>query len=278
MKKLLVLSLLCCCFSPVYAQRSNVWPNLTELASQVRLRVERLAIQRQLRQSSGPYLQIMNAPSRQPSVKLGTTMLPFNTHVSPNDIVPAKILKEREIAQSIFPGETLLSAMYIPEALNTEEDVMFRGLRLYTLTSVQNILQNGIQYKKVSPEFERKIYFTGWVFRALNFAYSAPVDTEILPTIVKFRVPKDDRNIYARNHIFSVDYYYWAEDVRAEDIQDVMVFLEVDRKLGWYKATLENGQLVLTPAPSRVFTDHEIKGHKIAEERLSLRVPSVWDY
>lgn len=272
MKKLWMLSLLCFCVAPSYAQR-NFWRGLTHFKKPAALETNiKSAVSRTeaaLKLPGSPHIQITNLPG-EPLVKLGGTV------DNAPAILSARMLSGQEVARSVFPGETLLSAMYLPTALNTQDDVMFRGLKLYNLKSVKNILAKGMRYKDVSAVYRGEVFFSGWLFRVTDFATAASAEEQSFPVIVKFVVPTDERTVYARAHMFSMDYYYLEEDIRVSEIQDIMVFLEVDGKPDWYKATLEDGDLVFTPAPSRVFSNNELIYHELPATRCK-RVFGGWD-
>ena len=78
---------------------------------------------------------------------------------------------------------------------------------------------------------------------------------EKIVTLIQFRVP-EDALLYEYN-----DNYYTQQDIPASYIKYVMVFLEVDAEAGWYKVTLENGDLVFTALPGQVFKHAELHEH-----------------
>ena len=265
MKKLLIALLICCCVSPLYAQRGRRFFSWKKPATFSRVQAALSRNREKITPVNVSHIQITNLP-KQPIVKLGAPLPRANDTKMPA-MLSARMLSGREGRRRVFPGETLLSAMYLPTVLNTQENVMFRGLRLYDLKSVKNILVKGMRYKDVSAAHAGKVFFSGWLFRVADFATSALSDEQALPVIVKFAIPSDERTIYAKGHMFSMDYYYWREDIRVSDIQDVMVFLEVDGKPDWYKATLEDGELVFTPTTSRVFSNNELIYHELPATR-----------
>ena len=211
---------------------------------------------------SGPRIQITNLPG-EPTVKLGRATDDMPAMLS------ARLLTGEENFHLIFPDMPRYSVHYLPSSLNTEEEVGYRGLKLYNLESVKNILENGLEWKRGG--YNGKIFFTGNLNRVTDFV-TEHTDRNLLPTIVKFNLPEDRRFMYTRVSLFNVDYYLWLENIWSYYIQDVMVFLEVNGKPGWYKATLENGELVFTPVPSRVFNTKEfiIHNFEIPEHNMDL--------
>lgn len=259
MKKLVVLSLLCLCVSPSYAQK-DFWRGLTHwkkpAAFETNIKSAVSRTEAALKLLGSPHIQITNLPG-EPLVKLGGAV------DNAPAILSARMLSKQESYKTIWPEQGFSSPIYIPTTLNSEEEVMYRGMRLYQLTSVKYILEHGIKYTHVSKAMHDKIFFSGWVYRAADFATYASMEQEFLPTIIKFTVPPYRDNIYKRIDVWGFDYFYWGQDIPASNIQDVMVLFEVNGTPGWYKVTLENGELVFTPAPSRVFKKEEIIEHKL---------------
>lgn len=259
MKKLLVLILLCLCVCPSYAQK-NFWRGLThwKTPAAFNTKIESSIFRARGRNVplAGPHIQITNLPG-EPLVKLGTTDLPQDA-----GILPARLLTGDESHKVLFPGEGFFPPMYVPVALNTQEEVVYRGLKLYNLQDLQNILNKGLQYNKVSDEMNRKIYFSGTLRRAARYAVEYDSPQNELPVLVKFTVPNKDL-LNASPYVLGWDYYYTLRNIPSSCIQDVMVLLEVNGKPGWYKAVLEDGKPVFIPAPSQVFKEEELIEHDL---------------
>ncbi|MBO4675904.1 MAG: hypothetical protein J5601_07480, partial [Elusimicrobiaceae bacterium] len=205
------------------------------------------------------HIQITNLPDK-PLVKLGGT-----TKNTPA-VLSARILSGDENYKRLYSREGWFPPVYVPEALNTAEESVFRGLKLYNLASIQNILTNGLEYDRVATGMEDKIYFSGGVYRAAGYITwhkSKYSPYNVIPTLVRLALPADRSDIYAHSILWAFDYYYQVRNIPASYIQDVMVFLEVDGKPDWYKVTLEDGELIFTPAHSRVFEPAELIEHNI---------------
>ena len=127
-----------------------------------------------------------------------------------------------------------------------------------------------MQCSKVSREMDYRMYFSGSLYRAASDKHINDWQSSHgeIPTLFKFAVPSWRGDIYERNEW---DYFYYFTNLPAGYIQDVMVFLEVGGEPGWYKVTLENGVLVFTPAPSRVFKYSELVDHKISIPESNMR-------
>lgn len=269
MKKIVPILLIALCAFPAWAQWRALsgWPGLRGAivaAPRAAENVER-GVARAMVKRTPPlatHIQIMNLPNK-PLVKLGTPLTVKNgVPGNPFPILQARILSgEENFKHLILPGSGFFPPVYVPEALNTQEESGFRGLKLYNLQDVQHILEHGLEYNKVTEEMRYKIYFANGVYRAADYITDGSSYLE-LPTLVRFRILPDKSNMYASISLFcDLNYYYWFRNIPPGYIRDVMVFLEVGGEPGWYKATLENGALVLTPAPSRIFKSSELVTH-----------------
>ena len=216
----------------------------------------------QVKPPMATHIQIVNLPEK-PFVKLATP-LPVIDGVpgNPFPILQARILSGEENYKHLHSKGGFFPPVYVPEVLNTQEEAGFRGLKLYDLQDVQHILEYGLEYRKVTAKMENKIYFADGVYHAAGYITDNDSPYLELPTLVRFKLLPDKSNIYANVSLFfDLNYYYWGKNIPSGYIQDVMVFLEVGGEPGWYKATLENGELVFTPAPSRVFKSTELIKH-----------------
>ncbi len=265
-KKLLVLSLLIFCFSPTFAQwgkaakaGAKAWRDATA-ATEAALR--RQVAGQTVGVSKAMAVQITNLPG-QPLVKLGTALSSLNGQDNVPSVLPARMMSGTENHTVLFPKPRLFSPMYIPIALNTTQEVAYRGVTLYNLQSLQNILENGLEYDRVSPVMDNKIYFSGHIYRAAKFATQSDSPYGELPVLIKFALPESRNDIYAHNYLYGLDYYFFVHNIGADYLLDVMVLLEVNGVPGWYKATLEEGNLVFTPTPSRIFDEKELIKHDI---------------
>ena len=209
------------------------------------------------------HIQITNLPG-EPLVKLGTPLPVINgVPGNPFPVLQARIMHGEENDKHLFRrnGNGFFPSVYVPEALNTQEKAGFRGLKLYNLRDVQHILEHGLEYNKVAEKMGCKIYFADGVYHAAGHMTDGSRYLEI-PTLVRFQLLPNEINIHASISLFGdLNYYYWWRNIPPRYIQDVMVFLEVGGVPGWYKATLEKGELVLTPAPGRVFKSSELITH-----------------
>ena len=259
MRNLLTLLLVCCCLSPAFAQ-GNFWRGLTHwtrpAAFETNIKSAVLRTEAALKLPVTPHIRITNLPG-EPLVKLGGAA----------DNAPA-VLSARMLSGAEYrhltnaDNDDWSTPLYLPLTLNTEERSFYRGFNLNNLQAVKNILENGIEIDKVSEKTEEKIYFSGYARRAMQFSVRGDGDEyNLLPTMVRFNVPTWT-NVYIHKLLCGLKDYIVHNNIRVGNIRDVMVFLEVNGKPGWYKVTLENGELIFTPAPSRVFEEKELIIHE----------------
>lgn len=281
MKKLVLIFVMSACAFPACAQWRTLsgwtfwsgrtgWNGVRKSAAsapRVAGNVEN-AVTRALVQVKSPmatHIQITNLLD-QPLVKLGTPLpVPEGMTVRRRSpALPARMLSGKESDKVLFPEEgRTLSALYAPIALNTEKKFFFRGLALYNLKSLQEILERGFEFAKVSPKYNGKIYFSGWLYRAALFVTERePTEKAVLPTLIRFTVPSKDP-VYGSTYWTGLDYYFSYWNMPAGYIQDVMVLLDVGGKPGWYKVTLEDEKLVFTPAEGRLFRSYELIEHNL---------------
>lgn len=258
MKKLLILSLFCFCVCPSYAQK-NFWRGVTHFkkpaAFETNIKAAVLRTEAALKLPGSPHIRIANLPG-EPTVKLGG-----NVDNLPK-LLSARMLSGKESYKGIKKNDT---DIYLPVDLNTENPSFYKGLHLYDLKSIQNIFENGIEIDRVSDGMGYKIYFSGYVGRTISFSTNNDDENALLPTIIRFELPTW-LDVYVHKRVWGPEDYIVHNDIRARYITDVMVFLEVNGKPDWYKVSLENDELIFTPAPSRVFTDDELIIHKFGRD------------
>ncbi|MCR5504262.1 MAG: hypothetical protein K6E94_01615, partial [Elusimicrobiaceae bacterium] len=113
-------------------------------------------------------------------------------------------------------------------------DAIYRGMTLDKFEDLKRILIKGLQVNKSNYNY---IYFSKEIETAID--YAAEYDYGHLPIIVKMRS----------------DYYSklgpvvkYSSDISASDIDEVIVWAELDGKLGWWRAQLNGkGEVVLQP-------------------------------
>lgn len=249
MKKLLVVLLLVCCVGAAFAQKGTgkALRNLPKVEEQI----ARVAAQKYVRPTIGVLesITIPNLPGS-PMVKFH---LPFVANAEkstasllpPNDVFPLIFSKS---PRAMFPKR-----MFLPQDFLSQEQAFYRGMKLSKLEDLTNLLQNGLELGK-SADFPNKIYVTSEGSFAVAYAmpsalYNQMVEVEAnLPVVIKILGTEELRR-------YAPEVFEYREtfrrDVPARFISDIWVFLKVNDTPGWYKAVLEDNELILLPAPGK---------------------------
>ncbi len=122
------------------------------------------------------------------------------------------------------------------------------------LKDIENILINGLEINR-SYAYPGQIYATPLLRVALDYAVppkyflTKPGVKPEIPVVVKIRLTPEllDKKAsvsWGTERVFS-------KDIPADALADVMMFLEVDGKPGWYKAAWKDNALSLTSAVSK---------------------------
>ena len=136
----------------------------------------------------------------------------------------------------------------------TKAPAFFRGMQLENIDELKNILLNGLE---VSKTHYKAIYTSYIPSVALAYAfpsfeaamYNALDDEKVLPVMVKIVADLETFEKAVRD--FSA-YHTVFQDIPADKIADVMIFLEINGKKDWYKVTLKEGELVLEEVPTKL--------------------------
>lgn len=251
MKKILVVLLLVSCATTGFAQKGTgkALRNLPNLEG----KVARVAAQKYIPPAVSMLepITISNLPGAQ-AVKF---RLPFvagagkstASLLPPNDVFPLVLPKS---PRAMFPKR-----MFLPQDFLSKEQAFYRGMKLIKLEDLTNLLQNGLELGK-SADFPNKIYVTSEGSFAVAYAmpstgYNKLFEVEAnLPVLIK--IPGTEE---LRRYAPEVFEYHetFRRNVPARFISDIWVFLKVNGTPGWYKAVLEDNELVLLPAPGKIF-------------------------
>ena len=250
MKKLLILSLLCLCVCPSYAQK-DFWRGLTHwkkpAAFETNIKSAVSRTEAALKLPGSPHIRIANLPNA-PLVKLGGTV------DNAPAILSARMLPGADSWYIIRPTDNIgayTGQTFLPKDILENKESFYRGMRLGKLDDVKNLLINGLEISKC--HYGKKIYFSPNPATSLWYAtmgmeptFTVLVQVPVTPTVRSCTWETSE-----------IDEIVFRRDVPASFISNVWVFLEVNGKSDWYKVTLENGELVFTPTPGRVFENEE---------------------
>ena len=162
--------------------------------------------------------------------------------------IKAQLLHPEHLREVIFPPKQA----FVPQGLTTDGTNFYRGMQLSTLDDLKNLLVNGLERSR--SYYDGDIFVSPEPYIALNHALPRLWDTwngkmqVDLPVLVQIPVTEQ---LLLENAPKSLGprWIFNRRDVAAYLISDVWVFLEVNEVPGWYKATLENDEVVLSPVP-----------------------------
>ena len=122
--------------------------------------------------------------------------------------------------------------LYMPEAFYQKDVAAYQGITLNHLVELQRILTIGLEPARVQSS----------AIGALSYAVPSieleALETEAasIPVIVKIPATGEDLT---------------EQHIPSDMLSDVMAFLSIGGKPGWYKVTLQDGDLIFTPAPTK---------------------------
>ncbi len=238
MKKWILLILVSLCVCPAFAQKG--WGRVINGGAK-RL-INPAAVERGASRASSQIplfrhkTQLRNFPDS----------TPITIYASSAGQVTARALLPDELRQR-------LSQLHAPEHFQENKRALYRGMKFDQLDDLKNLLQNGLEVKRTfhpgeiwtSPDPGVACGYalpSSWDYAPDKFATGLPVVVRIFHTPYLFAQNQPD--IVWQNRVF-------FRDIPARYIFDVDVLLGVNNKLGWYKVTLEQGNITFTPAPSR---------------------------
>lgn len=243
-KKFLSILLICLCAGPVFAQKKleKLRHILTPSTAQIQRRVTHV-----FKKHAAVSPQVLTPlPVKPPLVFVRHDL---QKPLTANEL---RLLTGADVTAKVFPTGLLSGQFYAPVSLPSLEPVAYRGMSLKNLEELRYLLTNGMEVSKVSYSMSGKIFFSGSMYVAGLFARHAK---EQLAVVVKFKAPEDISLYHAQQS------YYTQTDIPPTAIKEVFVFLEVQGKPGWYKAALQDGQLTLTPAPSKLYKQADLIEH-----------------
>ena len=215
--------------------------------SDVALKVAQKVGQQTARASCLPaqYIKIANLPGKPLMPLYLGEQTCLASALQSNVPLDAKLLDPRTIDK--FFSSRNKGPVYVPAPwVNQQEPSWYRGIWLYDLTALKNVLVNGME---VSRSHYREIFVISRMDLALQYALPPTVWAgPILPVVVRIPMVPELLEQSKSDLCFEkglVDMFY--RDIPASFIADVMVFLEVDGKPGWYKVILQKDELTFRP-------------------------------
>jgi len=253
MKKLLMFGVLFLSVTVVYAQQEvkTVVDASVHSTEQLARTVGKTLQQTTLQSSQAVAVtlaKIVNLPGM-PLVQIQT-----DTPPATQEVLSARLLLGSELHRNINLTESM--HLYVPEAFtDLSKKEVFRGVRLENLAELENIVRNGMELDKTAYD---GIYFGYGPSTALTYALP-PWESTIYEGVyeldltfpVLFQLPLASDFLVENPADYSRGYVVFHQTIPAHRFDNVMTFLEVNGKPGWYKAGLYNNKLLLTPVPAK---------------------------
>lgn len=223
----ITLATCCCLVLPATAQK-----NLTSLQ-----RALTRASAAQTLPLSVKTLKIINLPAR-PSVRIL-----FDVPPAPRVKHSVRLVPPRQVYPLIYKvGE---HQMFVPRNFVNSTKALYRGMAIANLDELKDILINGL--KTTKSNHMKRIFTSHDPDTAILYAQPTHLFNEQANLPVLLKIPLTPAvEQYAQERFPMATAF--LQDIPAEAIPDVWILLEVNKKADWYKATLEDGEIVLFPA------------------------------
>lgn len=244
MKKLLAIIVTGLCVCPAYAQRGKA---VKAGIDAVRAEALTLAVTRQT-VAQTPYLVPLhwtNFSNRVP------TQVSLSTSGAGAEPLAATLLKPSQVYQGVYTQGKL----YLPFPVTSEKDALYRGMRLFKIQALKNILVEGLQ---VREGWHRAIYTANRPGIALWYMgledANKPIDMDQLFNesdlnkyiSVLVRVTVTPQLLRTNPPETYHDEVFFHKNISADKLE-VFVFVEIAGRPGWYRVTLgANRELVFT--------------------------------
>ncbi len=184
-------------------------------------------------------LQITNLPTR-PRVQILLT--------TPRVKNSVRLVPPRQVYPLIYKLEK--RKMFLPHNFVTQAKALYRGMAIVDMDELKNILVNGLE---VNKSHHNKKIFTAYE-PATSVLYAQPThrfDTKAnLPILIKIPITLALEQ-YESIHFETARAF--QQNIPASAISDVWVLLEVNQKADWYKAVLEDGEIILFPSHAQLY-------------------------
>ena len=180
-------------------------------------------------------LKIVNLPAR-PSVHiLFDTPLPRKSSI--------RLVPTRQVYPLLYKlGE---HKIFVPRNFVSQTKSLYRGMSITDTDDLKNILANGLEINK--SNFKEGIFtaynpLTAVLYAQPTHLFNKKAD---LPVLIKIPITPSLEQ-YASVQFETARAF--RQSIPAKAISDVWILLEVNKKADWYKAVLEDGEIVLFPA------------------------------
>ncbi len=260
MRKILILLLVVLFVPPAYADtRQKALSLLTQGTNGTIKRVNQAVLERALKNTfirkvpiTTP-IKITNLP-KEPLVRFSFPRKFRTTYPNTVRLIPRASVFNR----LFFEGPYRLleeKKLFVPKGMFiAPRESLYRGLRLENFDELKNLLVNGLELDKcLIPR--REIYTTFTPSRALLYAVPRGRIEENLPVLIKIPFVSPLQKLISWREYNVV---VFNQDIPAEAVSDIWVFLDVNGKPDWCKATLQDGDLVLIPGYGEVRNEEDL--------------------
>ena len=128
---------------------------------------------------------------------------------------------------------------------NSEEGLLYRGMRLSNLEEVRHILLHGLETSKTNY---RVVYMSAAPFYARRFTETPPGSKEpIIPTLV---VLEGETAVDCIETDLGIGECYSDTDIPSEAIVHVFVFLNINQEPAWYRVVEWKEGMIFLPLPN----------------------------
>ena len=242
MKKLIFILSVIMFASPAFSQGSEVMGIIREgvaLTEQVGWQVAKAGLDSRL---IFP-LEFINLPQSLADVPAATGQLIVNLDeaqqlgIMPEaTIVKAEFFPSRELSRRMKEFDDL--ELY--GTVGLRGPAFYRGMVLPDLPSLKNVLTKGLEWKKTSYN---RIFASRYLSVALDNAYVNPGNLPVLVLIAD-----TDKLLFSNVIDTDMQDVAFGRDISA-DMLNVMAFLKINGKPGWYDVRLQDDQLIFSRGP-----------------------------
>ena len=182
-------------------------------------------------------LKIINLPDR-PRVRIR-----FDVPLQPGVKNSVRLVSPRQVYPTLYKlGER---KMFVPRDFVNQTKALYRGIAITDLDELKNILSRGLEINK--SNFGKKIFTAYEPLIAVLYAQPTHLFGEQANLPVLIKIPLTPSLEQYPSEKFETARAF-QQSLPADAVSDVWILLEVNKKADWYRAVLENGEIVLSPA------------------------------
>ena len=261
-KRLVMIFTLILSVSPVFAQKGEIIKTGAEIvrggtAAGLKETVTREVGKQILSTSAGAPVFQLGQISNWVSQPLVRIQIPQDARFTPpvqEQAEPAaiRILDWKTSEAHLFPKGRDGHTVYIPSSFHENQDpAWYRGMSITRLDELRHAVEKGMTLDKTNHY--GGAFASTHKHIALGYSVRLGALYPTMPVLVKIPITPE---LYRVNEpIGRSDFIRkFCKDVDPSFISDILVFLEVDGKPGWYKVILEDGELVFKPVPGSIFS------------------------